>query len=140
MDDRMPLSDRHLAGLLEARTGLSAYVHQSEREARALGTTHAQHHVMLALHRDGAGPTVKDIADTLKIASPSAVELVRRMAASGLLERRRDLLDRRVTRLTLTDAGTDLLHRVSEGHLPRLRMLHSRGVELLGPAEVSALD
>jgi DNA-binding MarR family transcriptional regulator len=128
-----PLPDRHLAGLYGARTGLALFIQQSEREARALGTTHAQHHVLLGLysHESDVGPTVKDIAAALGVASPSAVELVNRMAATGLLERHPDPDDRRVTHLHLTDRGKELMHQLSEGHLPRLRELHVRNTELL---------
>jgi DNA-binding MarR family transcriptional regulator len=127
------LTDRHLAGLLKARNGLAGFVQLSEREARAAGTTHAQHHVMLALHAstDESDPTVKDVAEALGVASPSAVELIARMVAAGLLDRRADPSDGRVTRLHLTRLGRKLMHQLSESHLPRLRDLHLRGLELL---------
>lgn len=128
------LTDRHFRGLLGVRSGLAAFVQLSEREARAVGTTHAQHHVMLALRASdgGSAPTVKDIAAALGVASPSAVELVARMVGAGLLERRDDPHDGRLTRLTLTRLGTRLLHQLSTRHLPRLRELHQRNIELLG--------
>ena len=127
------LTDQRLAGLLKARTGLAAFIQLSEREARAAGTTHAQHHVMLALHsHDGdADPTVKDVAAALGVASPSAVELIARMVAAGLLDRRADPDDGRVTRLHLTRVGRKLMHQLSDNHLPKLRDLHLRGLDLL---------
>lgn len=129
----LSLSDRHYAGLLAARTGLAAFVQLSERDARAVGATHAQHHVLLALrgHNDETAPTVKDIATALGIASPSAVELIARMVAAGLLRRQDDPSDRRVTRLRLTRLGDKILRQLSETHLPRLRELHRRGSEFL---------
>lgn len=132
-----PLTDRHYAGMLAVRTGIAGFVQLSEREARQAGTTHAQHHVMLALRgrpdEDGpaAPPSVKDIATALGIASPSAVELVARMVGAGLLRRQEDADDRRVTRLRLTELGEKLLRQLSEAHLPRLRELHRKNVELL---------
>jgi DNA-binding MarR family transcriptional regulator len=127
------LTDRHLSGLLKARNGLAGFIQLSEREARAAGTTHAQHHVMLALHghEGDPDPTVKDVAEALGVASPSAVELIARMVAAGLLARRTDPGDGRVTRLHLTRMGRKLMHQLSESHLPRLRDLHLRGFELL---------
>jgi DNA-binding MarR family transcriptional regulator len=128
------LTDRHLAGLLGVRTGLAAFVQRSEREARGAGTTHAQHHVMLALnendHDDGS--TVKEVATALGVSSPSAVELISRMVGAGLLDRGTDPKDGRVTRLHLTRLGRKLMHQLSETHLPRLRDLHLRNLELLG--------
>jgi DNA-binding MarR family transcriptional regulator len=127
------LTDRHLAGLLGARTGLAAFVQRSEREARRAGTTHAQHHVMLALNGSESddGPTVKDVASALGVSSPSAVELISRMVGAGLLDRGEDPTDGRVTRLHLTRRGRKLMHQLSETHLPRLRDLHIRSLELL---------
>ncbi len=132
-----PLTDRHYAGMLAVRTGLAGFVQLSEREARLAGTTHAQHHVMLALRGrpDDEGPTaapsVKDIAAALGIASPSAVELIARMVGAGLLRRQDDAADRRVTRMRLTDLGEKLLRQLSETHMPRLRELHRKNIELL---------
>lgn len=127
------LSDRQFAGLLGVRSGLAAMIQLSEREARAVGATHAQHHVLLALrsHPEVGGPTVKDIAAALGVASPSAVELITRMVTGGLLTRHIDPVDARLTRLSLTDLGTRLLHQLSEGHLPRLKDLNARNAELL---------
>ena len=129
-----PLTDRHYTGLLAARTGLAAFIQLSERDARAAGTTHAQHHVLLALRgqTDGAAsPTVKDIAAALGVASPSAVELIARMVSAGLLRRYEDADDKRLTRLRLTRLGERLLRQLSETHLPRFRELHRKNIELL---------
>jgi len=127
------LTDRHFAGLLAVRSGMAAFERHSEREARQVGATHAQQHVMLSLrgHGDPAGPTVKDVAAALGVASPSAVELIARMVAAGLLERHGDASDARVTRLRLTTLGERLMHQLSESHLPRLRDLTTRWVEHL---------
>lgn len=127
------LTEKNYVGLLAARTGLAAFIQRSERAARAVGATHAQHHVMLALrgHDDAPAPTVKDIAAALGVASPSAVELVARMVTAGLLRRHDDPADARVTRLTLTALGERLLRTLSEAHLPLFRELHRTNVEHL---------
>ncbi len=127
------LTDRHFAGLLGVRSAIATFEQISEREARAAGTTHAQHHVLLGLHSpsNSAGPTVKDIARALGVASPSAVELIARMVTTGLLQRHADPDDGRVTRLRPTALGDRLLRQLSEAHLPRLRELSARSVELL---------
>jgi len=128
------LTDRHFAGMLGVRSAIAIFERTGEREARLAGATHAQHHVLLALrgHRERQdAPTVKDVAAALGVASPSAVELIARMVGAGLLERRSDGRDARVTRLHLTVLGQRLVAELSEGHLPRLRELTRRGVELL---------
>jgi DNA-binding MarR family transcriptional regulator len=128
-----PLTDRHFAGLLAVRSGIAAFERLSEKEAREVGATHAQHHVLLSLrgHTDPEGPTVKDVAGALGVSSPSAVELIARMVSARLLERHSDPHDARVTRLRLTELGERLMHQLSENHLPRLRDLTSRAVEHL---------
>lgn len=127
------LTDRHFAGLLGVRSAMAAFERISERDARAMGATHAQHHVLLGLYGHGVttGPTVKDIAQALAVASPSAVELIGRMVGAGLLKRHEDPDDRRVTRLALTPFGRRLLRQLSEPHLLRLRELTARNLELL---------
>jgi DNA-binding MarR family transcriptional regulator len=127
------LTERHFGGLLAVRSGIAAFERLGERDARALGTTHTQHHVLLTLrgHPHPAGATVKDVAAALGVASPSAVELISRMRAAGLLERHPDARDARVTRVELTSLGEQLLHQLAEAHLPRLRQLMTRGVDQL---------
>jgi len=127
------LTQRHFRGLLAVRSGIAAFERLGERDARALGTTHTQHHVLLSLrgHAHPAGATVKDVAAALGVASPSAVELITRMGTAGLLERHADARDARVTRLALTPLGEQLLHQLADAHLPRLRQLMTRSVDQL---------
>ena len=129
----MALTEKNYVGLLAARTGVAAFIQRSERDARAAGATHAQHHVLLALrgHDDTTAPTVKDVAAALGIASPSAVELISRMVTAGLLRRHDDPRDARRTRLTLTALGERLLRALSETHLPLFRELHHANTDHL---------
>jgi DNA-binding MarR family transcriptional regulator len=127
------LTEQHLGGLLAVRSGIAAFESRGERDARALGTTHTQHHVLLTVRGPAhpAGATVKEVAAALGVASPSAVELITRMRTAGLLERHPDSRDARVTRLALTPLGEQLLHQLAESHLPRLRQLVTLGVDQL---------
>lgn len=127
------LTDRHYAALLAVRSAIATFERSGEREARAAGLTHVQHHVLLSLRGqpDRAEPRVSDVAHALGIASPSAVELIARMVTAGLLSRRPDPHDARVTRLRLTEVGEQLMRQLSQAHLPRLRELTTRGASLL---------
>ena len=129
----MALKERHLLGLLAVRSEIAQFQQAGDSQARPLGLTHVQHHVLLSLrgHPHEVGPRVGDVARTLGIAGPSAVELVARMAAAGLLQRLPDADDRRATRLRLTRLGERLMHELGEGHLPHLRGLAGRAVSLL---------
>jgi DNA-binding MarR family transcriptional regulator len=56
--------------------------------------------------RDGSTPG--EIAAALNVTTPTVVKMATRMAAAGLLTRRRDDQDNRLVRLWLTDAGRAL--------------------------------
>jgi DNA-binding MarR family transcriptional regulator len=111
--------------LLTFRTGLRRFLRWSGQQATAAGLTPARHQLLLAIkgHRDPAGPTVGDIASYLMVRHHSAVELIDRAVAAGLVERRQDAADSRAVRLHLTAEGTDRLARLTELHLEELRRL-----------------
>jgi DNA-binding MarR family transcriptional regulator len=56
----------------------------------------------------------------------SAVELVDRAAAAGLVARRPDADDHRVVRLTLTREGADRLEALAAGHIEELARVGPR--------------
>jgi DNA-binding MarR family transcriptional regulator len=128
----IPFDDSDYETLLEFRTGLRRFLHWSEEQAVAAGLTPAQHQLMLAIrgHRDRKGPTIGDVADVLMLRHHSAVGLVDRAEAAGLVRRRTDRDDQRVVRLSLTALGSRRLRRLSEHHLEELARLG----ELLQPA------
>jgi len=57
--------------------------------------------------RDGQTPG--ELASALGVITPTIVKMATRMAAAGLLVRKRDDADHRLVRLMLTDAGRSLL-------------------------------
>ena len=107
------------------RVELRRFLHWSGAEAAAVGLTPTQHQLLLAIrgHPDKSGPTITDVAGYLLIRHHSAVELVDRAEAAGLVERRPDAQDLRVVRLVLTPAGADKLARLSVLHVEELRRL-----------------
>jgi DNA-binding MarR family transcriptional regulator len=121
----MTLSDADFHALLEFRTALRRFNRWSEEQARAVGLTHAQHQLLLAVkgHQGPQPPTIGDVADYLLLRHHSAVELVNRVQAAGLLERNRDAMDARIVRLRLTEAGESCIERLTELHLAELGQL-----------------
>ena len=111
--------------LLAFRTSLRHFLHWSHSQARAVGLTPAQHQLMVAVkgHPDGKDPAVSDLAGYLLLRHHSAVELVGRAAAAGLVERQPDAEDRRITRVRLTADGEARLSRLTAAHLGELRTL-----------------
>ena len=93
--------------------------------SEASGLTPAQHQLLLAIrgHSDRRGPTVGEVADYLLLRHHSAVGLVDRAVAAGLVKRIREPQDHRVVRLQLTAAANKRLEALSELHLEELERL-----------------
>ncbi len=71
------------------------------------GLRFSQNH-LLAVLWDQDGRTPGDIAAKLHVTTPTVVKMATRMAATGLLRRRRDSKDNRLVRLWLTETGRAL--------------------------------
>ncbi|GLZ77456.1 hypothetical protein Afil01_22630 [Actinorhabdospora filicis] len=72
-----------------------------------------QNLVLAALARED-GRTPGELAATLNVTTPTITKMATRMAAAGLLTRRRDDRDNRLVRLWLTDAARELCQPVEE--------------------------
>ena len=120
----MPTHDDYRR-LLELRTGLRRFLRWSEQQARGAGITPAHHQLMLAIrgHGDERGPTVTDVAGYLLLRHHSAVGLIDRAEAAGLVLRGPDPDNPSAVRLRLTEKGSDQLAALSELHLEELEHL-----------------
>ena len=114
--------------LLSLRTALRHFERWSEQQAKTAGLTPAQHQLLLAVkgHDDERGPTIGEVADYLLLRHHSAVGLVDRADAAGLVSRVRDPDDHRVVRLRLTAKGGKRLERLSALHVEELERLGPR--------------
>ncbi len=121
----MHLRDAEYEDLLALRTGLRRLLRWSDQQAEAAGLTPAQHQLLLAIrgHPDPGGPTVGEVADYLLLRHHSAVGLVDRADAAGIVKRVRDARDHRVVRLQLTAAGRGRIEALSQLHLDELKRL-----------------
>jgi DNA-binding MarR family transcriptional regulator len=127
---RSELSDADFARLLTFRDGLRRFLHWSERAAKAVGLTAAQHQLLLAVRGHGSAPSIGDVAAHLLLRHHSAVELVDRAVAAGLLDRVDDPDDHRVVRLRLSHAGEEKVAALASAHLEELSRLRTRFVSL----------
>jgi len=129
-----PADFRSLAGF---RRSLRAFLHFSEEAARAAGLTPAQHQLLLAVKgaESDRSPSIGEIAEWLKLRHHSAVELVDRAVAAGLVSRRSDDEDGRCQRVVLTAVGQEKLAGLSALHRTELRRFRE---EIIG--HLSALD
>ena len=118
-------SEPDYEALLAFRTALRRFNRWSEGQARAVGLTHAQHQLLLAIkgHNDDRGPTIGDAASYLLLRHHSAVELINRAQAAGYVERHRDPDDARVVRLRLTDEGEACITKLTQLHIEELQQL-----------------
>ena len=69
------------------------------------------------------GTTMREVADRLKIAAPSATALVEHLVEEGLITRTVDTKDRRVVRLALSAKGKRLFKSIKERRLQVLRWI-----------------
>jgi DNA-binding MarR family transcriptional regulator len=74
-------------------------------------------------HGDPGGPTIGEVADYLLLQHHSAVGLVDRAEAAGLVRRIRSEQDHRIVRLALTELGVIRLEALATLHLEELERL-----------------
>jgi DNA-binding MarR family transcriptional regulator len=117
------LSDEDFQRLLAFRTALRRFLHWSEQEATDHGLTPAQHQLLLAVRGHGSAPSIREVAEHLLVKHNTAVELVDRAQAAGLIRRATDRGDHRLSRLHLTAAGRRRLDSLAAAHLEELARL-----------------
>jgi DNA-binding MarR family transcriptional regulator len=79
----------------------------------SLGTRHGRFVLLMLLHKHGPGEmTPAELAEKTGVTRATISGLLDGLAKDGLVERRPDPQDRRITRLFLTEAGDQLLQRV----------------------------
>ena len=111
--------------LLAFRVSLRQFLYWSETQARAVGLTHAQHQLLVALkgHPGSVPPAIGDLAAYLLLRHHSTVELVDRAEGAGLVRRVADPNDARVVRVKLTSKGNRLVIELTRVTLAELQKL-----------------
>jgi DNA-binding MarR family transcriptional regulator len=123
------------AALARFRLELRRFLGFSERVSHAVGLEPQQHQLLLALRGFTSTeqlPTIGNIAEWLLIQHHSAVELVDRAAARGLVQRQPDPDDRRRVLVELTADGDAVLAELS--------IQHREELENSAPALIDALS
>jgi DNA-binding MarR family transcriptional regulator len=128
------LSKAEYETLASFRYALRQFLRFSEESARALGIEPQQHQALLAVKgfpgRDRI--TISELAERLQIRHHSAVGLVDRLVAHGLLAREPATADRRQVYIMLAERGETLLEQLTAAHKVELRRL--------GPEILALLD
>jgi len=77
-----------------------------------LGVYPGQPPLLFALHKQD-GQSQKELSEKLSIQPATITMMVRRMTKAGLLERRQDTKDQRISRVYLTEQGKDVRKKVA---------------------------
>lgn len=118
-----PLDDRGYQALARFRYALRVFLRFSEQAARGEGLTPAQHQLLLAIrgHEQQPAVSISELAEVLQVKNHSVVGLVDRADAAGLTHSEHDPADARRRLVSLTDAGEEVLARLSDRHRTELR-------------------
>jgi DNA-binding MarR family transcriptional regulator len=133
MSDRGGISRSDYVALAAFRHALRRFTAFSADAAHAAGLTPQQHQALLAIKGAPAGQAVGvgDIAKSLLIRPQSAVELVDRLMALGLVARIADPADHRRVQVALTPRAEATLERLSEDHLRELQAIRPALLSLM---------
>ncbi|MEO5928764.1 MAG: MarR family transcriptional regulator, partial [Candidatus Kapaibacterium sp.] len=111
--------------LASFRYALRQFLRFSEEAVVGVGLTPRQHQALLAI-RGFPGKdrvAISELAERLQIRHHSAVGLVDRMVAQGLVAREPATEDRRQVLVSLTPAGAGILEQLSSTHRGELRRI-----------------
>jgi DNA-binding MarR family transcriptional regulator len=127
------LSKANYEALAEFRFAIRKFMAFSEEAANAAGLKPQQHQALLAIKgahaRDAL--SIGEIAERLLVRHHTAVELVDRLTALGLVTRESDLKDARRMLVSLTKKGHHAINELSAIHLNELRSIRPTLEELL---------
>jgi DNA-binding MarR family transcriptional regulator len=126
-------SKREYEALAGFRFALRDFLQFSEQAAKSKGLTPRQHQALLAIlavpGRESV--TIGELATQLQIRPHSAVGLVDRLEAQGLVVRQTDRSDRRLVYVSLKPKGRKLLEKLSAAHKEELKRLGPKLRDLL---------
>ena len=143
MPETPDIAGRQYTALAELRYQIRKFLHFSEIAAQAVGLAPHQHQLLLVVRGCAEAadqPTIGYIAERLQVRHHSAVELVTRMEAHGLVCRRNSAHDRRRVIVALTGTGESLLHQLSAHHISEIHRMAPALVAALQEVLASVLD
>jgi DNA-binding MarR family transcriptional regulator len=125
MPDTSAITKTEYEVLAEFRYTLRLFMSFSETAAIEIGITPQQHQALLTIKgfpgREQV--TISELSERLQIKHHSAVGLVNRLQAEGMLTRSPDKNDRRKVLISLTGRGLSILRKLSHIHREELQRL-----------------
>lgn len=118
----------------EFRYQLAAFLKRRRDAAESAGLEAQQYELLLAIKGlpPGKQPTIKQIAEQLKLQHHSAVELVNRLARRGLIRRNPSSQDRRAVLLSMTRPGERALEEIAQYSFSQLQSEAPQLLKTLG--------
>jgi DNA-binding MarR family transcriptional regulator len=131
------LTDEQYGAMEAFRHTLRRILSDSEQACSSLGLTTQRFQALLTIRtfNGPGGVSVGDLAERLLLRHHSAVELVGRLEAAGLVIRASDSSDRRRVLLALTEEGAELLEQLTRIHLDGLAEAQKSFEALLPPGQ-----
>jgi DNA-binding MarR family transcriptional regulator len=131
--ENIPIQKSEYEALADFRYALRQFMHFSEEAAEKTGLTPQQHQALLAVmgFPGREQVTIGELAERLQIHHHSAVGLVDRLAAQGLVVRHHDTADRRHVYISLKERGLAVLEGLSTAHRDELHQLGAQLHRLL---------
>jgi len=128
----MAVSQRQIEALAGFRSALRRFLAFSEEAASDAGLTPQQYQALLAIKSHPRGTLrLGDLADDLLLKKHGAVQLVDRMTAARLVERRPSKTDARAVHVVLTEKGDRLLMSLASSHLTQLARRKKQFADIL---------
>ena len=139
--DSESTTHQRLQSLAEFRYTLRKFLNFSEQAALQANLQPQQHQLMLQIAGapDGVETTISWVAERLGLRHHSVVELSKRCAEAGLVQRLQTNPDHRFVVLQLTAAGERALASLSEAHARELNELAPQLVLALNRVRKSSL-
>lgn len=136
-----PVAHQRLQSLAEFRYALRKFLNFSEQAALQANLQPQQHQLMLQIAGapDGVETTISWVAERLGLRHHSVVELSKRCAEAGLVQRLQTNPDHRFVILQLTAAGEQALANLSDAHARELNELAPQLVLALNRVRKSSL-
>jgi DNA-binding MarR family transcriptional regulator len=133
MNSDMNSTEQIAASYVDCRN----FLHKVQSVSRSAGLGPRQYELLVTVSQwKSKGPTVRNIAESMRIRHNTTVELIDRATECGAIERIRDGSDRRKVYVRLTPHGEEILRTVADQVLGREVRAESEAVpEYLNGAE-----
>lgn len=117
----MALDPSLYEGLAGFRYALREFLAFSEAATRAAGVTSQQYQALLVVKTHSRGAiTIRGLAAQMLLRHHGAVQLIDRLVAAGLVERRDSPTDRRTVLVVMTAKGAEMLEHLAANHVREL--------------------